>query len=67
MDVKATYTSAKAWVALLALIVTGITASNVVPVAGTAHTIWIVVVVIVGAVSTWAIPNTVKTIDGEAV
>lgn len=62
-----TYTSAKAWVALFALIATGITASNVVPVSGTAHTIWIIVVTVIGAFSTWYTPNKVKTIDGEAV
>jgi len=50
-------TIAKSLVALAFLIITSITASNVVPVAGTAHTIWIIVSIVVGAIATWATPN----------
>ena len=50
-------TIAKSLVALAFLIITSITASNVVPVAGTAHTIWIIVCIVVGAIATWATPN----------
>ena len=57
----------KAWVALIALIITGITASDIVPVSGNAHKIWVVVVIIVGAFSTWLVPNVPKTINGEIV
>lgn len=53
--------TAKAWIALLALIVTSITASDIVPVAGTAHKFWAVVAVVVGAIATWAVPNKEKT------
>lgn len=48
---------AKSYVALLALIVASITTSDIVPVSGTAHKIWAVVVIIVGALATWAVPN----------
>jgi len=46
----------KAWVSLIALIVTGITASDIVPVSGNAHKIWVVVVIVVGAFLTWLVP-----------
>jgi hypothetical protein len=50
-------TTLKAWIALIFLIVTAITSSDIVPVAGTAHVIWTIVSVIVGAIATWAAPN----------
>lgn len=62
--------SAKAWVALLALIVTGVTSSDIVPVTGTWHVVWVVVVIVIGALATYGVPpgpglRTPKVIDGE--
>lgn len=57
-------TTHKAWIALVFLIVTGIVSSGVIPVNSTWDKIFTVVTVIVGAFSTWAVPNQTKR-DGQ--
>lgn len=56
-------TTAKAWVTLLALIVASITASGILPVAGTAHTVWTIASIIVGTLATYFTRN--RVIEGE--
>lgn len=51
-----TLNTAKAWVALLFLIVTALLGSPVIPVAGTAHAVLAIVAVLVGAISTYLTP-----------
>lgn len=53
--------AAKAWAALVALIVATILSSNLIPISGTWHTILAVVSVIAGAFATWRIPNATDT------
>lgn len=65
--VKVEYTTVKAWLALAFLIITAITSSPLVEVTGPWHTFLSLLTVVIGAVTTWAVPNKVKTIDGEAV
>lgn len=65
--VRITTSTIKAWVALAFLIVTAITSSNIVPISGTAHTVWSIISIVIGAIATWAAPNNVKTINGEVV
>lgn len=62
MTVKITTTTAKAWIALISLIVTAIAQSNLVPVSGTWHTIISILLVITGAFATWRVPNKVVAI-----
>lgn len=59
---EAQYTTAKAWVALMFLIITSILTSDLVPVSGKVHTILAIASVILGAVSTWATKNKVKNV-----
>lgn len=53
--------TAKAWVALLALIVTSLLASDVIPVTGVFHTVLVIASVILGAFATWMTPNKTRT------
>ncbi len=58
--------TAKAWVALLALIVTSLLSSGLI-VEGTAKNVLTIAAVILGAFLTWATPNKPKTIEGSVV
>jgi len=57
--------TAKAWVALAFMIITAIMQSNVIPASGRVHTWLTVVSIIIGAISTWAMPANPKVISND--
>jgi hypothetical protein len=58
-------TAAKAWVALLALILASVMSSDIVPTTGNWHTVLSVLSIIVGAVATYLVPNK-PTVQNES-
>lgn len=57
--------TAKAWVALAFMIITAIMQSDVIPASGKFHTILTVISIIIGAVSTWAMPANPKVVSAK--
>lgn len=55
--------SAKAWVALAFLIITGIENSDVMPITGSWHTVMVIVTIVVGALSTWIMPANPQVVN----
>jgi hypothetical protein len=53
--------AAKAWVALIALVITNILISGILPNSGNWHIIIGIVTVLVGTLATWAVPNVTPT------
>lgn len=57
--------SAKAWVALAFLIITGLESSGVMPITGGWHTAMVIMTIVVGAVSTWLMPANPKVVTSN--
>jgi hypothetical protein len=53
--------AAKAWVALIALVITNILISGVLPNSGNWHIFWAIATVVGGTLATWAVPNATPT------